>query len=125
MLHKLISEIAPMTAGDGTLLREVAHPKNDDIALPYSLAHASLETGAASIPHILHHSSELYIVLEGNGTAFVGEEAFALEAGTVVLVPPDTPQYVRNEGAGPLLMYCIVSPPWSARNEEIIAPSEG
>lgn len=64
MLFKKLEDITPFIAGDATLLREWLHPKNDEVELPYSLAFAEVAPGAASLPHTLQTSTEVYIVLE-------------------------------------------------------------
>jgi mannose-6-phosphate isomerase-like protein (cupin superfamily) len=121
MIYKHIDEVPAFVAGDATHIREVLHPKNDGNDLLYSLAHATLEPGAASLPHTIKERSEAYIITEGHGTAYVGGKAMVLSPGVVVLIPAGVEQFVRNEGSGPLRFWCIVSPPWQADQEEIRA----
>jgi mannose-6-phosphate isomerase-like protein (cupin superfamily) len=98
------------------------HPKNDGTQVPpqYSLAHAIVEVGQASEPHILHKSSELYIILEGKGEIFIGDEKAFVCANDIALVPAGVMQWIRNTGAVPLVFYVIVSPPWRESEEEIL-----
>ncbi len=53
MIKKSLNEIPVFTAGDLTKLREVLHPNNDPVDLPYSLAWASIEPGQQSLSHVL------------------------------------------------------------------------
>ena len=120
MIYRHFDDVTAFVAGDATHIREVLHPKNNDgLGLTYSLAHATIEQGGASLPHTIHGSSEAYLVLEGQGTAYVGGQALVLSPGVVLLIPAGVEQFVRNEGNGPLLFWCIVSPPWQAEQEEI------
>ncbi len=119
MLYKSIAEVPSFRASDDTILQEVVHPKNDPVVLPYSLAHASLEPGCRSLPHILRKSDELYIIVSGEGLAFLAGEEVKLKAGDVLLIPAGSEQYVVNTGAAPLRFLCIVSPPWSAGDEAV------
>lgn len=124
MIRKEISKVPAFTAGDATLIREVLHPKNEEVSLSYSLAYATLEAGTASLPHRLTESSETYVVLEGEGTAFVDGTEVMLEAGTVLYIPAGAEQFVRNEGATTLRFLCIVDPPWRAGAEEVDTPEK-
>jgi mannose-6-phosphate isomerase-like protein (cupin superfamily) len=63
---KNLSDIPAFRAADGTRLREVIHPANDSVSLPYSLAHASLNPGERSLPHILDND-EVYAFRSGEG----------------------------------------------------------
>lgn len=120
MIKKTTKKIPPFTAGDDTLIREVLHPKNDGLALGYSLAFATLEPGQASKPHILRNSTEVYVIRKGRGRAFIGEEAAEAVSGDVVFIPAGTRQYIENSGGERLEFWCIVSPPWSAGDEVLV-----
>jgi len=119
MFVKTMREAPSFTASDATTIREVLHPKNEAVDLPYSLAHASLDPGAASLPHVLGRRSEVYVILEGEGTAFVGEESRRVAAGDMVWIPAGAKQYIRNEGEGPLHFLCIVAPPWAKEDDTL------
>jgi len=119
MIVKNKADVPSFLAGDHTQIQEVLHPKNDDIALSYSLAFATLEPGKSSLPHILHKSSELYIILKGTGKVRVGEEVKTVGEGQIVLIPAGVEQWIENIGRGPLEFYCVVSPPWSEEQEVV------
>ena len=74
MLFKSIETIMSFEANDKTTLKEIIHPKNDDVEINYSLAHASLEIGESSAPHCLVNQTELYIFLKGEGTVVIENE---------------------------------------------------
>lgn len=121
MLKKTISDVPSFTAGDLTIIREMLHPKNDGDAAPsaYSLAFAELPVGAASVPHVLRTSSELYIILNGEAEIFIADKAEILRGGDIALVPAGARQFVRNMGRETLRFYVVVSPPWSEAEEVI------
>ena len=119
VIHKHLHEVNEFLAGDHTRLREVLHPANDNVELPYSLAHARLEPGAASLPHRLQKSDELYYFLEGRGALHVEEAVYPVQAGDAVLVPAGALQHLENTGQDQLTFLCIVSPPWSEAEEKV------
>lgn len=119
MLLKWIEEVHAFTAGDETKIREVLHPKNETLDLPYSLAHASLEPGERSLPHRLRSSAEVYVILEGRGMVICDGEQREVGPGAVVLIPAGAEQYAINSGQVTFRFLCIVSPPWSEDDEVV------
>lgn len=119
MFKKSLSDIPSFIAGDKTIIKEFVHPKNDAVDVNYSLAHATVEVGKASEPHILSKSSELYVILEGEGELFIEKEAAILRGGETALVPAGATQWIRNVGDVPLVFYVIVSPPWHEAEEVV------
>lgn len=117
MIKKSIAAIPPFMAGDHTLIREVLHPKNEAVPMSYSLAHAELEAGKASLPHRLMERSEVYIILEGEGTAYVDGQATHLKTGDVLFIPAGAEQYLDNTGTQTVRFLCIVDPAWSKETE--------
>ena len=120
LIIKKLDNIKTFTAGDNTILKEVLHPKNGDGNLPFSLAHAYLPPGASSLPHRLTKSEETYTILQGTGKVYVDREAYEIQPGSVFIVPKNALQSVENTGADNLEFFCIVTPPWSEEEEEII-----
>ena len=114
------SESPCFLAGDHTHLRELLHPANDGVHTLFSLAHATLNHGEKSLPHRLVKSSETYYILEGEGAISIDGQISSLETGDTIFVPPNARQWVQNTGLGRLAFLCIVSPPWSADDEEIL-----
>ena len=116
---KKISDSTCFKAGDHTWLRELLHPTNDNVGIGFSLAHAYLEAGEASLPHRLISNSETYFILEGEGTISINDEVHGIGQNDTVHVPPNAVQSVQNTGSGRLVFLCVVSPPWLAADEEV------
>ena len=106
-------------AGDETHLRELLHPNKESLHIRYSLAHAYLKPGEASLPHKLR-SSEVYYILEGEGIMFINDESSRIASGHTIYVPPNAIQHVRNTGANDLKFLCIVDPAWRGDDEELV-----
>lgn len=119
MIFRNLYAIPAFTAGDHTLIREWLHPKNDAIDLPYSIAFAVLEPGNASLPHVLEDRTEVYLILQGSGVAYVGGQKQPVQANDLLLIPAGAEQYVENTGAEQLQFICIVSPPWASDAEVV------
>lgn len=120
MLIKSISDVHAFEAGDLTQIQEILHPANDQVALTYSLAMASLPVGKASIPHILKTNAEVYIITEGQGEVHIDGNTADMKKGDVVYIPKGAKQHIINTGNDVLKFLCIVSPPWSAEEEEVL-----
>jgi mannose-6-phosphate isomerase-like protein (cupin superfamily) len=119
-IKKSVKSIPPFTAGDETQIREILHPKNDALPIGYSLAYAELPPGGASLPHILKASSETYLIHQGKGLATVNGEVYELEQGEVLYIPAGAEQMIKNTGDEVLGFWCVVLPPWSAEEEEVL-----
>lgn len=118
---KIISTdaVEGFVAGDKTLIRELLHPRKNNVPINYSLAHATVGPGETSVPHILKYS-EVYYILEGSGRVFVGNEQKVIKKGDLVHIPPNAEQYIENIGTDDLVFICIVSPPWEPECEVIL-----
>lgn len=119
MILKNLYTIPSFQAGDATRLREWLHPKNDAVNISYSIAFAELEPGTSSLPHILQTRSEVYLVLEGEGVAYLDGQAQQIQKNDLILIPEGVEQYIENVGSSTLKFICIVSPPW-AKEDEIV-----
>ncbi len=106
-------------AGDNTILCELLHPDKVDLELRYSLAHAIIKPGEASRLHKLK-SSEVYYILEGEGTMHIGDESTKVCTNQAVYIPPNSKQYIRNTGNSDLKILCIVDPAWRCEDEEVL-----
>lgn len=120
MLLKSLENLKSFEAGDKTQIIEILHPQNDAVSLDYSLAHASLEVGEASLPHVLEACSETYFILKGEARVVIGEESAKLKEGDTVLIPAGASQYIENLGNTRLEFLCIVSPAWFEEQERIL-----
>jgi mannose-6-phosphate isomerase-like protein (cupin superfamily) len=107
------------TAGDDTHLRELLHPDKADLKINYSLAHAVVNPGQASLRHRLR-TSEVYYILEGRGLMHVNDETASVAPGQAIYIPPHAVQYIHNTGSADLVFLCIVDPAWRQEDEEII-----
>jgi mannose-6-phosphate isomerase-like protein (cupin superfamily) len=106
-------------AADNTSVCELLHPGREGLDLPYSIAHAVLLPGAASLPHRLKTSTEVYLIQEGEGEMHIDSEMALVRPGQAVLIPPGSWQCIRNTGDIILKFICIVSPSWHAEDEEV------
>jgi len=120
MILKSVEAISSFIAGDNTIIKELLHPKNEAVDIDYSLALADVEVGLQSEPHILKNQSELYFILQGEGVVYIGEESKKMKKGDFVWIPEGVKQYIVNTGHQTLQFLCIVSPPWSAKDEIIL-----
>jgi mannose-6-phosphate isomerase-like protein (cupin superfamily) len=119
-IHKKAQSVEAFIAGDDTHIKELMHPKNENIQLPYSLALGSLEKGTSSIAHILENE-ELYYILDGQAIIYIEDDPVPINKGDSLLIMKGKEQYVKNIGEGKLSFLCIVSPAWEAAKEQIIA----
>lgn len=119
MIVKQLADCREFTANDGCRIREVLHPKNDPVALPYSLAVAVVETGGRTYKHKLDRE-EVYYILSGEGEMHVDGETAPVVADELVYIPAHAVQWIENTGNVPLRFMAIVNPPWTAEGDERI-----
>jgi mannose-6-phosphate isomerase-like protein (cupin superfamily) len=122
MLVRRLDDLQEITAIDDTILREIINPIHDkaDLKLGYSIAHAIVKPGNASLFHRIKTSSEIYYILKGSGSMYVDEESEDVSPGDTIYVPPNATQYIENTGETDLVFLCIVYPPWRADDEELV-----
>jgi len=108
---KKISECDAFVANDGCTIRELLHPKNDAVDLPYSLALAMVDVNRESYQHKLKQT-EVYHILQGHGRLFIENEDNEVGVGDVIVIPAEAVQWIENIGSEPLVFAAIVSPPW-------------
>jgi mannose-6-phosphate isomerase-like protein (cupin superfamily) len=119
MLMKDIAQLKPIPVADYSRLREILHPERDVVDVRYSLAHASVAPGEASLKHRLA-TVEVYYVLVGTGVVHVANEAVAVGPGHTVVVPAGAEQWIENTGDHDLEFLCIVDPAWREADEEVL-----
>jgi mannose-6-phosphate isomerase-like protein (cupin superfamily) len=105
-------------AGDGSILRELLNPLRDAVRVSYSLAHAVVRPGQATLPHRLK-SAEVYYIIEGAGEMMIENERAKISAGQAIYIPPGSVQSIRNTCGGDLIFLCIVDPAWKPADEEL------
>lgn len=106
-------------AGDHTLLRELLHPQKASLQVGYSLAHGRLGPGKRSKWHRLA-SSEVYYFLAGQGVFSVDDRSVEVGSGSVIYVPPQSKQSLRNTGNREMEFLCLVDPAWRMEDEEVL-----
>jgi len=119
MIHVTLASRPEFLAGDHTLLRELLHPEKLPLVIGYSVAHGTLAPGARSKRHRLV-SSEVYYIIAGRGRLTVDDSVVALEAGSIVYVPPGSKQSLENNGSAVIEFLCLVDPAWRPEDEEVL-----
>jgi cytosine deaminase len=110
-------------AGDNCLLVELFHPERTapDVSCRYSLAHAIIPAGEATVPHRLKESSEVYYIISGRGVMHIEDETSGIGAGELVYIPPGAIQWVENRSDEDLVFLAIVDPAWREWDEEVFS----
>lgn len=114
---KKLGDCDEFTANDGCRIREVLHPKNDSLDLPYSLAAARVEPGKHTYRHRLRET-EVYYILAGTGRMHIDDEVREVTRDEAVFIPPGTVQWIENTGEEELRFIALVNPPWSEEGDE-------
>ena len=103
----------PIEAADGALVYELMRDdERQDLGM--ALAFGVLPAGRRADPH--HHmvSEELYYVVNGEGTAVVGDREFGVARDSLVYVPVGYSHALENtHDSENLEVLCISSPPYS------------
>jgi len=73
------------------------------------------EPGSQQDLHAHPESEQAYVIVAGHGTTIVGDEERAVEAGTLVYIPPRTDHAIRATGDDRLVYISTTSPPFGAR----------
>jgi len=73
------------------------------------------EPGSQQDLHAHPESEQAYVIVAGHGTMIVGDEERAVEAGTLVYIPPRTDHAIRATGDDRLVYISTTSPPFGAR----------
>jgi quercetin dioxygenase-like cupin family protein len=70
-----------------------------------------LEPGQDQKPHAHDDQDKIYFVLDGRGRVTLGGANETLEAGEAVVAPAGVPHGIANDGAAPLTVLVVVTPP--------------
>lgn len=119
MLIKSINGCEYFQVPDKTVLCELLHPKNDNIEMGCSIAHAILDKDEASLPHKLKTSVEIYYILEGEGVMHIDNQLKEVGEGDAIYIPPGSVQWIKNTGQSSLKFLCVVTPPWRKEDESL------
>ncbi len=109
------------TAGDASVLREILNPAKAEelVGVQYSLAHATVQSGSATLKHSLT-SSEVYYILSGRGVMHVDVGQAEVGPGDAIYIPPGSVQFIENTGEKDLEFLCIVDPAWVPECETVL-----
>ncbi len=125
MQIKRLADCPAILAEDGCRLKELLHPRNDGVDIPYSLAIATVDAGQGTHRHRLVQT-EVYYVIAGSGVMHIGAEERPVCPGDRVYIPPGEIQWIENRGINPLVFAAIVSPPWRAEDDHRVeSPTPG
>lgn len=116
VLVKRMNACTEFVANDGCRVRELLHPNQDASTVPYSVAICTVEVAGRTYRHYLEQT-EIYLLMSGQGRAHIDAEIIELGSGDLVVIPPQSVQWIENTGATPLVFAAIVSPPWSAEGD--------
>jgi mannose-6-phosphate isomerase-like protein (cupin superfamily) len=87
-----------------------------------SIARARVEPGVTTASHHLIGVDEIYVIIKGKGTVYVGNlEPAEVNEGDTVIIPAGTSQRIANIGEADLVFYCICTPRFTPKcyhNEE-------
>jgi len=119
MFNRELKDCEEFIAGDNCTLREILHPDKENLALRYSMAHATVKPGDTTWRHRLK-TSEVYYILEGEGEMHIDNETAPVSTGSTVYIPPMAAQCITNSGISDLKFICIVDPAWHEQDEEVI-----
>jgi mannose-6-phosphate isomerase-like protein (cupin superfamily) len=76
----------------------------------YTVLEIFIVPGGGPPPHIHYGEDELFYVLDGDITIFVGEQTVRASAGTCVHIPAGAAHTFKNEGGGPSRMVIMYAP---------------
>ncbi len=82
----------------------------EDNAPSFSMRQFEVAPGGHTPHHQHAHEHEVF-VLEGSGVVLEGTKEHALQAGTIIFVPPNQAHQFRNTGNGPLKFLCLIPHP--------------
>ncbi|MDP6417068.1 MAG: cupin domain-containing protein [Gammaproteobacteria bacterium] len=99
---------------EGCFIVEMSNGSDD---ADVSIAQARVETGQQTRWHWLNDTFERYVILQGEGLVEVGaEEPTEVQAGNIIIIPPQTRQRIKNIGTTDLKFLAICTPRFSHRN---------
>lgn len=119
MFVKNLNNCNEFEANDGCQIRELLHPENDPVELPYSIAIARVDAGKQTYRHKLKQS-EVYYILAGKGRMHIDDESRQVSVGDIIFIPPQAEQWIENSGHEQLQFAAIVSPPWSDKDDILV-----
>ena len=116
MFVKKLKDCESLIANDGCIIRELLHPANDPVNLPYSIAIATVERDQQSYAHKLEQD-EVYYILQGEGCMYIDDESRFVSSGDIIAIPANASQWIENKSEIELVFAAIVSPPWTKEGD--------
>jgi len=114
-----LKDCTEFLAGDNSLLRELLNPTKDTIQTRYSLAWAQVKPGEKTLVHKLE-ASEVYYIIKGSGIIHTNNEERKVNKNDTIYIPPNSIQFIENNGEENLEFLCIVDPAWTPDAEKIL-----
>jgi oxalate decarboxylase/phosphoglucose isomerase-like protein (cupin superfamily) len=76
---------------------------------PFGAAYCVVAPGTDSFAHINAPADEdeLFVIIAGNATVMLGDEAFPVTSGDQIFIPQGMPHFVRNDSTEPFLFYSV------------------
>lgn len=100
---------------------ETLHPKHNRYFLKDLLVKADsgllsvhrgrIEPGGEIFAHTHEVESETFYILAGEAVCTMGDDTIAFDAGSCGFAPPGVPHGLRNDGAVPVELLAIFTPP--------------
>lgn len=105
-----LEEVKPIKALGGTIKRFFNKETTDTKHLTFSVGYFSPGEGLRS--HLHPESEEVYYVISGKGTVYLGEAKKPLDVcpDTAIYIPPGTIHCVKNTGDERLIIGFFVAP---------------
>ncbi|MCG8493565.1 MAG: cupin domain-containing protein [Sneathiellales bacterium] len=119
MTIKKLQDIDIIDGGEGTEIRQIFHPHNTLNGIRYSLSHSELKPGKKSKLHKIK-SSEVYYILQGEGSLQIDDEVFKVSKDQAIYIAPHSKQSIENTGKDNLRFLCIVDPAWKHEDETVL-----
>ena len=116
MNTKEINALHAFSAQEGTQIRQIFSPEDTDNLIRFSVAHCTINPGKASKQHSMK-TSEIYYILQGNGVIHIDKEQKQVIKDEAIFIPPNSRQFLENNGDVDLIALCIVDPAWKAEDE--------
>ena len=112
-----LDDCTEIIANDGCRLRELLHPDHGAPLVNYSLAWAWVDPGERTLRHTLRESTEVYVIVQGQGRMHIGDDVEDVREGDTIVIPAGSEQWIENTGSGALGFLALVNPPWREEDD--------
>jgi mannose-6-phosphate isomerase-like protein (cupin superfamily) len=120
--HRIsLQQCEPFTTKDGSMIRELLAHRNSSIR-NQSLAEATIPPQIQTLSHYHPQSEEIYYILEGSGTMYLGTEVFVVDPGDAIAIPPGTVHSILNHTTQPLRFLCCCAPGYEHEDTIMVNP---